>query len=46
MNASITTLTLESPLTRALFPAIRAPKSYKAGTSSGKLKGAIIATGP
>jgi len=33
-------------LITTLFPAINAPKSYSAGISSGKLNGAIIATGP
>ena len=42
----MTTLTLESTLRRTLFPVNKAPNNYKAGISRGKLKGAIIITGP
>ena len=46
INYSITTETFESILMTGLLPIKREPNIYKLGISKGKLKGAIIATGP
>lgn len=45
-NYSITTLILLSGLKVGLFPHNKAAKICKAGISTGKLKGDMIATGP
>lgn len=46
MNYSITTATLLSALSNTLLPDMRAPINYNTGISRGKLKGAMILTGP
>jgi hypothetical protein len=46
MNCSITIAIFVAGLKVGLLPVIRDPKIYKAGISIGKLKGAMIATGP
>lgn len=46
MNCSKTIETLESDFISTLLPVIKAPISYKAGISIGKLKGHIMDTGP
>jgi hypothetical protein len=43
---TITTVTLQSPLIKSLFPVTNAPIYYRAGISNGKLNGLIIETGP
>lgn len=46
MNYSMTILTLLSPLRHTLLPDKSAPTNYNTGISKGKLKGAMILTGP
>lgn len=45
-NCSIATDTFESTFNVTLFPARRAPNNWRQGISIGKLKGAMIDTGP